>query len=146
MKKLALLFSIVAGGCMSGASTGSQSSNIMSCFDGSKSGTVDCVPTPEGPETQPMDVDGDGKDDTFVCADRDRDDDGTPDFEDHSDSKDGADDSASDGKGSGSSVGSGSDDGSGSGSASGSDSSDDQDGDGVPDSEDCGNVTPPPPA
>ncbi len=140
MKKLALLFSIVAGGCMSGASTGSQSSNIMSCFDSSKTGSLDCVSTPQGPETEPMDVDGDGKDDTFVCADRDRDDDGTPDFEDHSDSKDGADDAATDGKGSGS----GSDDGS--GSASGSSSSDDHDGDGVPDSEDCGNVTPLPPA
>ena len=138
MKKLALLVSIVAGGCMSGASTGTQQGTIMSCFDSSKNGGLDCVDTPQGPETEPMDVDHDGTDDKFECADRDSDDDGTPDFEDSHDDRGG-------GGGSGADDGSGS----GSGSASGSDdhgSADDHDGDGVDDAEDCGNAPPQPPA
>ena len=129
MKNLALLFSIVAGGCMTGASTGTQQGTIMSCFQSSKTGALDCVDTPQGPETEPTDIDHDGTGDAFECADRDSDDDGTPDFEDHHDDRDGSDDTVSDGKGSGSSSG-----------------DHDGDGDGIDDSEDCGNVTTQPPA
>jgi hypothetical protein len=64
---------------------------IMSCFQGSSALT--CVDTPNGPDTRARDVDGDGKDDTFVCADRDTDDDGLPDFEDDHDDR-GTDDPA----------------------------------------------------
>ena len=144
MTKFFLLFSIIGAplavaGCTSGPSTGTQQGTVMSCFQGTKSGGLACIDTPNGPETQPQDVDDDGKDDTFVCADRDRDDDGVPDFEDHDD-----------GSGSGSSSGSSADDGShggsdgSAGSGSGG-SSHDGDDDGIDDSEDCGNIVSPPP-
>jgi hypothetical protein len=134
MRKLALLFAIVGAACVSGSSTGSYSGTIMSCFDSSRNGGLACIDTPNGPETQAKDVDGDHIPDTFACADRDSDDDGTPDFEDSHDD-------------SGGSAGSSHDDGSGSGMSSGSDSgsdqgsSDDSDHDGIDDSEDCGNTS-----
>ncbi|HTJ42871.1 MAG TPA: hypothetical protein VL463_12295 [Kofleriaceae bacterium] len=133
MRKLALFISIIGAGCLSsGASTGTQTGTIMSCFDSSKSGGLACIDTPKGPETQAKDVDDDGTDDKFECADRDSDDDGTPDFED-------ADDDHGGGSGSSSLTShDGSDDGSGSGSADG-----DQDDDGIDDDQDCG--TPPQP-
>lgn len=137
MRKLALLFSIIGAGCTSGASTGSYSGTIMSCFDSSKHGGLACVDTPNGPETQAKDVDDDGVPDAFRCADRDSDDDGTPDFEDsHDDSGGGGGSSSDDGSGSG--VSSGSDDGSGG-------SSDDGDHDGIDDGEDCGTGSAQPP-
>ena len=131
MRKLALLFSIIGAGCMSGSSTGSYSGTIMSCFDSSKNGGLACIDTPNGPETQAKDVDDDGVPDKFQCADRDSDDDGTPDFEDSHDDSGSGGGSSSDGGGSGSGMSSGSDDGSGG-------SSDDADHDGIDDSEDCG--------
>jgi hypothetical protein len=138
MKKLLFLF--LVGGCMSGATTGTQQGTVMSCFQGSKTGALDCIDTPEGPETQAQDVDDDGKADTFVCADRDHDEDGVPDFEDGDDHG-----GSGSGSGSGSSADDGSGSGSGSGTSDGSGTSGDHDGDGIDDDEDCGNVTPPPP-
>ena len=86
----------------------------MSCFQGSSA--VTCVATPNGPETTARDVDGDGNDDEFVCADRDTDDDGLPDFEDDHDDR-GSDDPATHDVG--------------------DDHGDDNDDDGVPNAVDC---------
>ncbi len=96
---------------------------------------------------QAKDVDADGKDDTFVCADRDTDDDGLPDFEDHHD------DSGAD---PGDDNGSGTDTGSGSGTDSGGTGwmghehhhdgdANDVDDDGVSNDHDCGNGDQPAP-
>ena len=123
MRKFALLFSIIGAGCMGGASTGTQTGTIMSCFDSSKHGGLACIDTPEGPETHAKDVDDDGTDDKFECADRDSDDDGTPDFEDEHDDDHDSKMTSGDRDG-------GSDDG-------------DKDDDGIDDDEDCG--TPPQP-
>lgn len=81
---------IIASACGQGT-TASTQGTIMSCFQGSSA--VTCVATPNGPETTARDADGDGNDDEFVCADRDTDDDGLPDFEDDHDDR-GSDDPA----------------------------------------------------
>jgi hypothetical protein len=83
-------FALIAPACGQ-STTASTQGTIMSCFQGSTALT--CVATPSGPETTARDVDGDGKDDDFVCADRDTDDDGLPDFEDDHDDR-GTDDPA----------------------------------------------------
>jgi hypothetical protein len=131
MNKLVLLASLLGtsllvAGCTGGPSTGSLSGTVMSCFQGSKTGQLACIDTPAGPQTRAEDVDDDGTDDAFVCADRDSDDDGTPDFEDsHDDSADDATDDhggtvADDHDGDGDGVDDDHDCGHGSGSGSGS--------------------------
>ncbi len=102
---------------------------IVSCFQASSG--LHCVNTPGGPETTARDVDGDGKDDTFVCADRDKDDDGIPDFEDPNDDR-GTDDPATHDATDDHGGAAGVDD------PATHDQGDDSDDDGVPNSVDCG--------
>jgi hypothetical protein len=58
----------LACGC-SGLSTSHSQHGLVSCYD-SASGVV-CLPTPDGPQTDPTDADGDGVLDEFLCADGD---------------------------------------------------------------------------
>jgi hypothetical protein len=112
--------------------TATTQGSIMSCFQASSGLT--CVKTPDGPATTARDVDGDGKDDAFVCADRDKDDDGTPDFEDSHDDRgndDPATHDANDDNGMDPATHDAGDD-------HGDTGGDDNDDDGVPNAVDCG--------
>ena len=60
------MLGLAATGCSS-APAGTSFSVLESCFD-TGGGHVQCVPTPNGPQTQPTDVNHDGVADTFVCA------------------------------------------------------------------------------
>jgi hypothetical protein len=83
---------LMGAACSGGAGTTVVAASALeSCFDvgGAR---VECMKTPSGPQTQPMDINHDGRVDTFVCAtgpsgrvsgdDGDRDHDGVPDDED----------------------------------------------------------------
>jgi uncharacterized protein DUF5666 len=63
---LALAFVGVMAGCSS--NVGTTQGALQSCFS-TKSGLA-CMATPNGVETQPRDMDHDGQDDDFFCAQR----------------------------------------------------------------------------